>query len=374
METILVVEEDPLEARTLMSHLADGFRALLCPDACGAREAARRCSPSAIVVGLSRGDEERRDLIRSVASDAGGAPVIALSGEAEPRDVVMAMRAGAWDYLRRPCGPDEVRRAIRRATSPARRQAEPRTGTEADGPYFGRSPASIAAEERLRLYASSSYPVLIIGESGTGKEVAARALHRLSPRRDGPFVARNCAAIPELLAESELFGTERGAFTDAVARPGAFELARGGLLFLDEIGDAAGPLQAKLLRVLETGEFWRLGGRNSVAADFRFVSATGRDLKLAAAEGRFRLDLLFRIDTLVLEMPPLRERREDIPDLASRFADLATRGRACLSAPALDKLSCHDWPGNVRQLRNVVHRALVLASGADEIGPEYIEF
>jgi DNA-binding NtrC family response regulator len=372
METILVVEEDPLEARTLMSHLADGFSALLCPDACGAREAARRCSPSAIVVGLSRGDEARRDLIRSVASDAGGAPVIALSGEAEPRDVVMAMRAGAWDYLRRPCGPDEVRRAIRRAPSPGPRRLEPRAG--ADGPCFGRSPASIAAEERLRLYASSNFPVLIVGESGTGKEVAARALHRLSPRRDGPFVARNCAAIPELLAESELFGTERGAFTDAVARPGAFELARGGLLFLDEIGDAAQPLQAKLLRVLETGEFWRLGGRTSVGADFRFVSATGRDLKGAAAEGRFRLDLLFRIDTLVLEMPPLRERREDIPDLASRFAQQATRGRACLSAPALDKLSCHDWPGNVRQLRNVVHRALVLASGSDEIGPEHIEF
>lgn len=239
---------------------------------------------------------------------------------------------------------------------------------------LGRCAASRATEERLRLYADSDYPVLIIGESGTGKEIAARALHSLSRRRRGPFVARNCAAIPELLAESELFGTERGAFTDAVARPGAFELAAEGLLFLDEIGDASPPLQAKLLRVLETGEFWRLGGRRSVAADFRFVSATRCDLKRAADEGRFRLDLLYRIDTLVLEMPPLRARREDIPDLATSFALQATRGRVCLSPAAMDKMSSHDWPGNVRELRNVVHRALVLASGCDEILPEHIEF
>jgi DNA-binding NtrC family response regulator len=373
METILLVEDDPIEARTLLSHLSEGFRALHCADAGGAREAARRCSPAAIVIGLHPGTGVPLALLRSLAAEAGGAPIIALSPEAEPRDVVAAMRAGARDFLRRPCPPDEVRRAIRRAMAPDEAGPGSPRG-EGEGPFFGRSPASVAAEARLRLYADSTFPVLIVGESGTGKEVAARALHRLSPRRDGPFVARNCAAIPELLAESELFGTERGAFTDAVARPGAFELARCGLLFLDEIGDACPPLQAKLLRVLETGEFWRLGGRTSVGADFRFVSATGQDLKRSAAEGRFRTDLLFRIDTLVLELPPLRHRREDIPDLASRFALIATRGRACLSATAMDKLSCHDWPGNVRQLRNVVHRALVLSSGSDEIGPEHIEF
>jgi DNA-binding NtrC family response regulator len=373
MDTILLVEDDPGEARTLLSHLRDGFRALHCADASGAREAARRSSPAAIVIGLRPGAESPHDLIRSLAAEAGGAPIIALSPEAEPGDVVAAMRAGARDFLRRPCAPDEVRRAIRRAIArDGDLPGSPRGGS--DRPFFGRSPASAAAEARLRLYAESTFPVLIVGESGTGKEVAAQALHLLSPRRGGSFVARNCAAIPELLAESELFGTERGAFTDAVARPGAFELARGGLLFLDEIGDAAPPLQAKLLRVLETGEFWRLGGRTSVGADFRFVSATGQDLERAAAEGRFRRDLLFRIDTLILELPPLRDRREDIPDLASHFALAATRGRACLSATAMDKLSGHDWPGNVRQLRNVVHRALVLAGGSDEIGPEHIEF
>jgi len=373
METILVVEDDPVEARTLMSHLADGFKALLCPEARGAPEAARRCSPSAILIGFPPGIDWRCELIRRVAIESGGAPVIALSPEAEPRDIVLAMRAGAWDYLRKPSHPDEIRRALRGAIAPEKSRACS-TRARGGGRFLGRSSASLAAEERLRLYASSNYPVLIVGESGTGKEVAARALHELSPRRAGPFVARNCAAIPELLAESELFGTERGAFTDAVARPGAFELARGGLLFLDEIGDAAPPLQAKLLRVLETGEFWRLGGRTSIGADFRFVSATGRDLKLAASDGRFRTDLLYRIDTLVLELPPLRDRREDIPDLASHFALLATRGRVCLSSSAMDKLSGFDWPGNVRQLRNVVHRALVLATGSDEIGPEHIEF
>ena len=216
--------------------------------------------------------------------------------------------------------------------------------------------------------------MLILGESGTGKEIAARALRDFSCGRTGPFVARNCAAIPENLAESELFGTERGAFTDAVARPGAFELARGGLLFLDEIGESSLSFQAKLLRVLESGEFWRLGGTKSVAADFRFVSATSRDLNRAAAEGDFRIDLLYRIDTLVVEMPPLRARREDIVDLASHFALLASRGRVCVGAEAMGKLVGYDWPGNIRQLRNIVHRALVLAGGADEIQAKHIVF
>jgi len=307
-----------------------------------------------------------------VAAESGGVPIIALSFQAEPSEIVLAMRAGAWDYLRKPSPPEELRRAISGALSPGRRQGGTRSSR--GGHLLGRCAASRATEDRLRLYADSNFPVLIVGESGTGKEIAARALHELSQRRYGPFVARNCAAIPELLVESELFGTERGAFTDAVTRPGAFELAREGLLFLDEIGDATPQLQAKLLRVLETGEFWRLGGRTSVAADFRFVSATGRNLKRAAEEGRFRPDLLYRIDTLVLEMPPLRDRREDIPDLASHFALLATRGRVCLSPGAMDKISGYDWPGNVRELRNVVHRALVLATGRDEIGPEHIEF
>ncbi|MDP3178490.1 MAG: sigma 54-interacting transcriptional regulator, partial [Spirochaetaceae bacterium] len=212
------------------------------------------------------------------------------------------------------------------------------------------------------------------GESGTGKEIAARALSELSPRRSKPFVPRNCAALPESLAESELFGCERGAFTDAVARPGAFELADQGVLFLDEIGEASLPLQAKLLRVLESGESWRLGAKSCARIDVRLVSATARDLSAAAAANTFRKDLLYRIETLVLKLPPLRARREDIPDLAAHFALEASRGRTIPGRGALEKLHAHEWPGNVRELRNVVHRALVLAHGAEEIHSDHIVF
>jgi two-component system, NtrC family, response regulator AtoC len=368
METILLVEDDPLEARTLSSFLSDEYRIFHCPELNRAPELARLCCPAAVVLSLPPSFELREELIRGIASESGRAPLFVLSNEADPAVVVGCLRSGAYDFLAKPCDLGELRRGLGSALAPAPR------GPGRAGPFIGDSPAIKAVEELLRLYSDSAYPVLIFGESGTGKEIAARALGDLSSRRGGPFVARNCAAIPEHLAESELFGTERGAFTDAVSRPGAFELARGGLLFLDEIGEAALPVQAKLLRVLETGEFWRLGGRKSVAADFRFVSATGRNLDRAAAEGSFRLDLLYRIDTLIIEMPPLRARREDIVDLASHFALVASHGRVSVGPEAMDKLVGYSWPGNIRQLRNIVHRALVLAGGADELQAKHIVF
>ena len=366
METILLVEDDPLEARALVSLFAGEYRVLHCPELRRAPEATRRCSPAAVVLSLPPSFDRRDELIRKTASESGGAPLLVLSGDAEPSDVVGCLRSGAFDFLAKPLVLEELKRSVGAAVVPSAR----RCGRASL--FIGRSPAIRSIEELVRLYAGSAYPVLIFGESGTGKEVAARALRDLSPSRVGPFVARNCAAIPEHLAESELFGTEKGAFTDAVARPGAFELARGGLIFLDEIGEAGLPFQAKLLRVLESGEFWRLGGTKSIAADFRFVSATGRDLDRAAASGGFRSDLLYRIDTLILEMPPLRARREDIADLASHFALLASRGRVCVGVEAIEKLAEYEWPGNIRQLRNIVHRALVLAGSADEIQAKHI--
>jgi two-component system, NtrC family, response regulator AtoC len=368
MEKILLVEGDPLEARTLSSSLSDEYRILHCPELSRAPEDARRGSPAAVVLGFPPSYEPRGELIRRIALESCGAPLVVLSSEADPAVVVDCLRSGAFDFFAKPCDLDELRRRLRSALAPTPR----RGGREA--PFIGASPAIKAIEELVRLYADSTYPVLIVGESGTGKEIAARALRDFSSRRSGPLVVRNCAAIPEHLAESELFGTERGAFTDAVSRPGAFELARGGLLFLDEIGEAGLAVQAKLLRALETGEFWRLGGKKSVAADFRFVSATCRDLDRAAAEGSFRLDLLYRIDTLVIEMPPLRARREDIVDLASHFALLASRGRVSVGLEAMEKLVAYAWPGNIRQLRNIVHRALVLAGDADELQAKHIIF
>lgn len=368
METILLVEADPLEARTLSSLLSDEYKVLYCPELDRAPEAMRLDSPAAVILSLPSSYDLGEELIHRIACEAASAPLVVLSNSADPTVVVGCLRSGAFDFFAKPCDLDKLRGSLCRAVAPSLR----REGRQ--GPFVGTSSAIKAVEELLCLYADSAYPVLIFGESGTGKEIAARALRDLSPRRNGPFVALNCAAIPEHLAESELFGTERGAFTDALSRPGAFELARGGLLFLDEIGEAGPAFQAKLLRVLETGEFWRLGGRKSVTADFRFVSATGRDLVRAAAEGGFRPDLLYRIDTLIIEMPPLRARREDIVDLAAHFALLASHGRVCVGADAMDKLVGYSWPGNIRQLRNIVHRALVLAGKADELHAKHIVF
>jgi transcriptional regulator with GAF, ATPase, and Fis domain len=185
-------------------------------------------------------------------------------------------------------------------------------------------------------------------------------------------VARNCAAFPEELIESELFGSAKGAFTGAVERPGAFELAEGGTLFLDEIGEAGPSVQSKLLRVLETGDLWRLGDNRPRKADIRLVSATSRNLKEAVAAGRFRADLLYRIDTLILEIPPLRDRKEDIPHLAEHFLRMACGARKALSAGAYEKLASLEWPGNVRELKNVLHRAIVLSGELEEIGEEHI--
>ncbi len=368
METILLIENDPLEARTLVSNLAGEYRVLHCPELERAPEATRRCAPAAVILSFPPAFVHREELIRRMASESGGVPLVVLSTDAAPATIVGCLRSGAFDFIAKPYALDALQRSLNIAVSPLiHRKGRANI-------FIGQSSAIKSVEDVIRLYANSDFPVLIVGESGTGKEIAARALRDLSPNRLGPFVARNCAAIPEYLAESELFGTERGAFTDAVARPGAFEIARGGLLFLDEIGDASLPFQSKLLRVLETGEFWRLGGIKSVIADFRFVSATSRDMDRAAAEGGFRADLLYRINTLIIRMPPLRARREDITDLAAHFALLASRGRVAVGSEAMEKLAAFDWPGNTRQLRNIVHRALVLADQAEELLAKHIVF
>ncbi|HET7839527.1 MAG TPA: sigma 54-interacting transcriptional regulator [Rectinemataceae bacterium] len=369
METLLFLADDPEEARALVAELAGHYTVIPCPDEVAAIEAARLRKPAALVVDSKalgrRGDGRvgtaRLGRIRRVAGEA---PIIALLQPGEDRGAAQLREAKA--LIQRPCGLGHIREAVDAAVGVAR--ANPAS------PFHGSSAAILATAERLRLYAGSDYPVLILGESGTGKEIAARAIHELSPRSHAPFVDRNCSALPEQLAESELFGTERGAFTDAVARPGAFELARGGVLFLDEIGDAGPSLQAKLLRVLESGQCWRLGARSPIQVDARIVSATAADLRAAAAAGSFRSDLLYRIETLVLELPPLRSRREDIPELASRIALEASRGRVSIAASALARLAAHDWPGNVRELRNVVHRALVLAGDSPLITERELQF
>jgi DNA-binding NtrC family response regulator len=361
MKTILELGENPLEADALRAVLVGEYRLVFCEGPALAPEILSREKPVAVLVDLSPWTDAKLELITRVATGELRPPVIAMSAVADPHSVIAAVRRGAADFITKPLRLAELRAALRRVVVPPTSE-----------PFVGSSAAARRMAETLRSYARHDYPVLIRGESGTGKEIAAHGLHVLSARSNRSFVARNCAAFPEELVDSELFGSERGAFTGAIERPGAFELADGGTLFLDEIAEASAPIQAKLLRVLESGDLWRLGDRRERRADVRLVSATSTDLDRAIADKRFRSDLLYRIDTLILELPPLRERLEDLPDLARHFVHDAVGGKKRFSDSALDRLLACRWPGNIRQLKNVVHRAIVLSGELEEIGPDHV--
>jgi len=310
--------------------------------------------------------------LRRYRADGGQALVIMMSAYGSEDAAIAAMREGAYDYLHKPFRPDEVTLTLRKAEEreKLRREVEAlRTslGAGAAGDLVCESRAMRDMLELASRVARHNTTVLITGESGTGKEVLARAIHRMSPRSEASFTAINCAAIPEQLLESELFGHVRGAFTGATGdRAGLFELADGGTLLLDEIGDLPLDLQAKLLRVLEEGEIRRIGGRESRKVDVRVLAATAKALETAVERGEFRNDLFYRLNVVRLHLPPLRERPEDIPALLAHFAGQAA-GRlghpVSITPGALDALTHHTWPGNVRELRNAVERAAVLGTG-----------
>src|SRR5690606_15087222 len=295
-----------------------------------------------------------------------------------------AMKRGALDYLVKPFQVAEVLACVQKALRTRSLEREVRhlrreAGAGGGGDRLvGRSPAVLEVFKTIGRVAPRDVAVLITGESGTGKERVARAIHQASPRAGGAFVAVNAAAIPRDLLESELFGHEKGAFTGAIeARPGRFREASGGTLFLDEIGDMPLELQAKLLRVLQSGEVTSVGGKRAEKVDVRIVAATHRDLDAMVREGRFREDLLYRLRVVPIAIPPLRERPEDIPVLAEHFvaryaAELGTEAR-WLSEDTIDHLCSYDWPGNVRELENAIKRALVLA-GREVLAPEDFAF
>ncbi|MFN3842399.1 MAG: nitrogen regulation protein NR(I) [Rehaibacterium terrae] len=302
-------------------------------------------------------------------------PVIVMSAWTDIASTAGAFRGGAHEFLSKPFDLDAAVALAARALPPAEAvddDAQAERARADDDPLIGDTPAMRELFRAIGRLAQAPLSVLITGETGTGKELVARALHRESPRAQRPFVALNTAAIPAELLESELFGHEAGAFTGATKRHiGRFEQADGGTLFLDEIGDMPAPLQTRLLRVLAEGEFFRVGGRELISVDVRVIAATHQDLDRAVAEGRFRADLLHRLDVVRLRLPPLRERRADIPALAARFLAQAS---AKLGAPAkrfdkeaLRRLDAHDWPGNVRELENLCWRLAALAPG-DTIG------
>ncbi|ABM30784.1 sigma-54 dependent transcriptional regulator [Paracidovorax citrulli] len=300
-------------------------------------------------------------------------PVVVLTAYASGSGTIEAMRLGAFDHLTKPVGRAAVIEVLERALrSRAEADAAPpapaaRAGAdEADGELIGVSEAMREVHKRIGLAAASEAPVLVQGETGTGKELVARALHRHSARSAGPFVALNCAAIPKELLESELFGHVKGAFTGAATdRPGCFRAADGGVLLLDEIGDMAPDVQAKLLRALQEGEVTPLGSHRPVKVDVRVVAATHRDLTAAVREGRFREDLRYRLDVLQIALPPLRERLADIVPLAEHFLRRAAAPQPAkrLAPDAARALLAHGWPGNVRELRNAMERVQALQRG-----------
>jgi two-component system, NtrC family, nitrogen regulation response regulator GlnG len=315
------------------------------------------------------------ELLEQVKTLGSDVAVVIITAQNTFENAVEAMKRGALDYLVKPFGMDAVQalvakvlhtRALERELRSLRREVGRRT-VPGDR-LVGRSRALLEVFKTIGRVASTDVAVLVTGESGTGKELVARAIHQASARTEQPFVAVNAAAIPRELLESELFGHERGAFTGAIdSRPGRFREARGGTLFLDEIGDMPLELQAKLLRVLQSGEVTSVGGRKPEHVDVRIIAATHRDLDVAVRENRFREDLLYRLRVVPIEIPPLRERPEDIAALAQHFVarytdELATGGRI-LSPDAQERLLGHAWPGNVRELENAIKRALVLSSG-----------
>ena len=296
-------------------------------------------------------------------------PVIMLTAFAGADNTIEAMRLGAFDHLSKPVTREAVKAVLERALgAPPAPDAKPQ-GAVPPGTagFVGESPAMREVHKRIGMAAASAMPVLVLGETGTGKEMVARALHRHSDRAGRPFVAVNCSAIPSELLESELFGHVRGAFTGAASdRPGCFRSADGGVLLLDEIGDMAMETQAKMLRALQEGEVVPVGASSPVRVDVRVVAATHKDLPAAVRAGRFREDLLYRLDVLSIRMPPLRERVQDILPLASHFLDRAAgdASRKVLSKAAEQLLLAHGWPGNVRELRNVMERCQAMSRHA----------
>jgi len=291
-------------------------------------------------------------------------PTIMLTAHSEVRLVTSAIQTGAWDYVQKPYDLAQlvgtIRTAIRSAES--RRCADSMEPSVLDTLVGESGPMRVLKELILR-YSPSDSPLLLQGESGTGKELVARSAHLVSHRRSLPFVALNCAGLAESILETELFGSEKGAFTDAVCRPGSFEQASGGTLFLDEIAEMSVKAQGRLLRILEQKELTRIGGTRTTPIDVRVASATNKDLKAKVKCGEFREDLYYRLSVLPIHVPALRERKDDIPLLAVHFLKLFSRRQMEIAPDAREKLSCHPWPGNIRELRSVMERATLSSDG-----------
>ncbi|HEY4380827.1 MAG TPA: sigma-54 dependent transcriptional regulator [Acidobacteriaceae bacterium] len=384
-EKVLIVE-DEAHARTGLTELVAswGFRAESAADGVEGLERVRQWAPGIVVTDLKMPRMDGMELLARIRELEQRVVVIMLTAQGSIESAVEAMRMGAYDYIPKPVDPVRLRTILQNANS--QREVDSNVELEATrrqsrdagvlGPLVGSSPQMKAIFQMIERVAPSNVSVLVTGESGTGKELVARALHDLSSRRLKPFVAVNCAAIPETLIESEIFGHEKGAFTGAIERrAGCFELAEEGTLLLDEIGEMPMPTQAKLLRVLEDRKLRRLGSKAETPVDVRVVAATNKDPQQAVASGQLRGDLFYRLNVFNIQMPALRDHVSDIPGIAAKMVeDMNQRHQCSISGIAPDflaRLLAYDWPGNARELRNTIERATVLA-GTGQLRIEHL--
>lgn len=380
---ILVADDEEASRKGLQALLSNwGYEVEGAADGQEAVEKAAAFLPAVVISDLVMPKLDGLELLKSLQADLPFATIIILTGHATVETAVAAMKQGAYDYLTKPVDVPRLRLLVEKAlekgqalrdVSLMRRRLQQVWGS---GKLVGKSRAMQEVYRLVDLAAPTPAPVLITGESGTGKELVARSLHELSPRSTGPFVAVNCSAIPETLLESEIFGHEKGAFTGALERrAGCFEVAHGGTLFLDEIAEMGPGIQAKFLRILQEGTVRRLGGKTELKVDVRVLAATNKDPVKALKEGTFREDLYFRLNVLTIPLPPLRERRDDIPLLIGAFVE-EFNGKygkriASVDGAAERILLGYPWPGNVRELRNTIERAIIVCEG-DLIAPAHL--
>ena len=372
---VLVVDDEEIVRESLGGWLRkDGCTVDVAPEGRTAVEMLGKERYAIVLLDLKMPGMDGLQVLEQAKKIQPDAAVVLMTAYATVDTAVAAMKLGAFDYLVKPFDPEELSLMIERIVSQQSLVRENETLRRALKKEYGfqdlvsRSPAMHRVFELAQVAARSSSTILVLGESGSGKEVLARAIHAESPRAAAPFVEISCAALTETLLESELFGHEKGAFTGAVARrKGKFESAHGGTLFLDEIGDISPKLQLDLLRVLEERRFHRVGGTDAIDVDVRVIAATNRDLRKAVADGQFREDLFYRLNVIPITLPPLRERKEDIPGLVQHFLDRLSaeldRRIEGVSSEAMAAIMAHEWPGNVRELRNVLERGAVVAQG-----------
>jgi DNA-binding NtrC family response regulator len=375
---LLIAEDEKNFSLILQKELSRrGYDVSVANDGKSAVEFCQRVDYDVIVMDMMMPNMNGLDALKALKQTHPSPQIIMLTGNATVQSAIESMKAGAYDYLTKPCKIEELDILIHKASE--RRDLEKknlymqtRLSRKEGGPELvtnnRKMKELLAFAQKI---AKTDSNALVLGESGVGKELVAQSLHRLSLRQNGPFIDINCGAIQETLLESEMFGYEKGAFTNAeCSKPGLFELADHGTLFLDEIGELSQRLQVKLLRVLETKSFFRVGGTKQVKVDIRLVAATNKNLSVEVEEGRFRQDLLYRVNTVTVEVPPLRERSDDIPLLIEYFTSKMFReGEIIISKEAMGLLCEYHWPGNVRELKNVIERALVLVCDG-QVTPE----